>query len=180
MRGHIGTELAIKCQYQIETAKNADADCFTMTTPKSRKKGIDGEIGWRMDPYEINDYEIGTLPVELDSVAYQRLKEISKPTNNQSRHTKTMADEYEPESHRALAEMVFQRAPDGLLRWGEILTAIPNAFFKQTGKELAKEKAAGFRMRWREWPIIVAAGGTPNTKSARWRLATTDEMGTAG
>ena len=31
-------------------------------------------------------------------------------------------------------------------------------------------------MRWREWPIIVAAGGTPNTKSARWRLATTDEM----
>lgn len=176
MRGHIGTELANKCQYQIETTKNADADCFTMTTPKSRKKGIDGEIGWRMDQYEINDYEIGTLPVELDSVAYQRLQEIRKPTNNQSRHTKTMADEYEPESHRLLAEMVFQRAPDGLLRWGEILTAIPNAFFKQTGKEIAKDKAAGFRMRWREWPIIVAAGGTPNTKSARWRLATPDEM----
>jgi hypothetical protein len=31
-------------------------------------------------------------------------------------------------------------------------------------------------MRWREWTMIVPAGGTPNTKSSRWRMATPDEM----
>lgn len=176
MRGHIGTELANKCQYQIQTEKVPDADMFKMTMPTSRKKGIDGEIGWRMDQYEINDHETGTIPVELDSVGYERLREMAKPTNHNSRHTKTMADEYEPDAHRRLVEMVFKKAPDGSLRWGEILTALPNAFFKETGKEIAKEKAAGFRMRWREWTMIVPAGGTPNTKSSRWRMATPDEM----
>jgi hypothetical protein len=57
---------------------------------------------------------------------------MAKPTNHNSRHTKTMADEYEPDAHRRLVEMVFKKAPDGSLRWGEILTAIPNAFFKET------------------------------------------------
>ena len=51
-----------------------------------------------------------------------------------------------------------------------------NMFFKTTGKELAKERADGFRDYWRYHGFICYGAGKPQTKSSRWRAATPDEI----
>lgn len=176
MRGHLGTELGNKGFSMIETSYETKNEYFAIKTPMSRKKRMDGDIGWKMVEYDINEWETGTLPIELDAVEYQAFREANKPVNRNSRHTKTMADELEFESHYDLIEKTFSTKADGLMRWGEILVTLRNVFFQKTRKELAKDRAEMFRDHWRSHGYICHGAGTPYTKSSRWRIATPDEV----
>jgi hypothetical protein len=176
MRGHLGTELGNKGFSMIETSHDSTNDYFSIKTPMSRKKRMDGDIGWRIAEYEINEYETGTLPMELDSVEYEAYREANKPTNRNSRHTKTMPTEIPDEAHYELIRTTFGAKSDGLLSWSEILTSLRNHFFKSSGKEIAKDRAAGYRMYWRECGFICHGAGKMGTRSSRWRAATLDEI----